>query len=592
MRRIPKESNRVERDDRTGSPQLSRNMPCAACKAAAKRPIALPMMFVVGLLWAGVCAGQSGGGTVSGKVVQEPGGQGIRKVVVELTAAEEGESGKEYRTATDASGTFRIEGVAPGKYLLEVLRSGYFPSKKSGQEWSVTVEAGKDSADLVYKMQAAGILSGKVVDAEGDPVAGVSVEAIRQGRPTQPVARAAGAGEPDAARGLSNDLGEYRIANLRPGQYEVRAEATPDIAPAPNPADKGRQKEKAVYTKTYFPGTMEKGQAGTVQVVSGATATANIGLLTNRAFRVNGTVSGVGTTQMAQIVLVSRGGTTLQENLDEGGKFEFQNVQPGTYEARVLIVSGVGEGQRPTMKVEMVRPPIVVDTADATGLDLVAEAGGTVKGRFHVDDDSQIDWTQMAVRLAPVPDGGSGAPNTAMEALEMAGATAEVDADGAFEIKDVPGGTYQLAVASKSEVYRDYYTKSITESGREVADTGFAVTGGAGLDIVVSAKGCSIDGTVVDKDGKPVGDAEVMAVPASGQRMRPDAYQAEKSNPHGMFTLRGMIPGKYVVLALDGVHDEMRSAEFFAKYGTVGEQVELSEGEKKTVGLKVVEGKE
>jgi hypothetical protein len=96
----------------------------------------------------------------------------------------------------------------------------------------------------------------------------------------------------------------------------------------------------------------------------------------------------------------------------------------------------------------------------------------------------------------------------------------------------------------------------------------------------------------VDKDGKPVGDAEVMAVPASGQRMRPDAYQAEKSNPHGMFTLRGMIPGKYVVLALDGVHDEMRSAEFFAKYGTVGEQVELSEGEKKTVGLKVVEGKE
>ena len=75
--------------------------------------------------------------------------------------------------------------------------------------------------------------------------------------------------------------------------------------------------------------------------------------------------------------------------------------------------------------------------------------------------------------------------------------------------------------------------------------------------------------------------------------MRPDAYQSEKSNAEGQFTLRGMIPGKYVVLALESSsHDDLRSPEFFAKYGALGEQVDLAEGEKKTVGLKVVEGKE
>lgn len=560
------------------------------------------VVCVASLLWAGVCAAQTAGaggttGSISGKVVQEAGGQGIRKVVVTLTSTEQGDSPSTYSTATDATGVFRFEGVEKGRYGVEIARTGYFPASdrsavSNGQGRFVDVPAGNEVSGLVYKMRAAGVIAGKVVDAEGDPVGNVNVEAIRQGGSSAAVIRTASAGEPDAGRGVTNDLGEYRIANLRPGQYQVRVEPTPDITPAPNPADKGRQKDKAVYTKTYFPGTMEEGQAGTVQVVSGGTATANVGLLTNRAYRVNGVVSGIGTSQMAQIVLVSRGGTTLQENLDEAGKFEFQNVQPGTYDARILIVSGVGEGQRPTMKVETVRPSIVVDGADVTGLDLVAETGGTVKGKFRVDDDSQIDWTQLAVKLEPLPETGGAPSGSVLDALQMAGGAGQVDPEGTFEIKDVPGGTYQLGVVSKSEIYRDYYTKSITESGREVADTGFAVTGGAGLDIVVSPKGCSIEGTVTDKDGKPLGDVDVVAVPAAGQLTRPDGYQAEKSNPQGMFTLRGMTPGKYVVVALEGAHDDLRSAEFFAKYGQAGEQVELNEGEKKTVGLKVVEGKE
>ena len=557
---------------------------------------------MVSLLLGGVCSGQTAGGagttgSVSGKVVQEPGGQGIRKVVVTLTSTERGDSPSAYSTATDATGVFRFEGVEKGRYAVEIVRTGYFPANdrsavSNGQGQWVDVLAGNEVSGLMLKMRAAGIIAGKVVDAEGDPVGNVNVEAVRQGGSSAAAIRAAGAGEADAGRSTTNDLGEYRIANLRPGQYQVRAEPTPDITPAPNPADKGRQKDRAVYTKTYFPGAMEEGQAGMVQVVSGGTASANIGLLSNRAYRVNGTVAGVSAAQMAQIVLVSRGGTALQENLDDAGKFEFQNVQPGTYEVRVLVVSGMGEGQRATMKVETVRTPVVVDGADVTGLDLVAETGGTVKGKFRVDDDSQIDWTQLTVRLEPLPEAGAAPPGTVLDALQMAGGTGEVDAEGAFEIKDVPGGTYQLAVAAKSEVYRDFYTKSITESGREVADTGFAVTGGAGLEVVVSPKGCSIDGTVTDKDGKPLADVDVVAVPATGQRTRPDGYQAEKSNPQGMFTLRGMNPGKYVVLALEGSHDDPKSAEFYAKYGQAGEPVELNEGEKKTVGLKVVEGKE
>jgi len=534
----------------------------------------------------GVCAGAAAGqggatGNVTGKVVQDPGGQGIRKVIVELTEGEEGEAGKEYRTATDAGGVFRFEGVEPGKYLVDVVRAGYFAAKKSGQEWTVTVEAGKEVSELVYKMQATGVISGKVMDGEGDPIAEALVEAVRAGH------TATSNEESELGRVQTNDLGEYRIANLKPGPYVVVVTPSPNSRPVPNPADKGRQKEQ-VFAKTYYPGTTEEGDAGPVTVPSGGTATANIALLANRAFKVSGMVSGVSGGQMTPFVLYSKGTGEYQTNLEDGGRFEFTNVQPGTYEGKVLLVGGV-EGGRPAMKLEVVRTPIVVTDADVTGLELVAEAGGAVKGKFRTDENATVDWTQWEVRLVPAEEPGkdSGSPEGSTLGNGMT-----VTEDGRFEIDDAPGGTYQLTVSVKSEIYRDYFVRFVMDSGRDVADTGFAVTGGATLEVVVSAKGATIEGTVVDADGKPMTNGEVIAVPASGQRMRPDEYQAEKTNTQGQYTLRGLTPGQYLVVALEGAHEDVRSSAFAAKYGPVAEPVELGEGEKKTVALKVADVKE
>ena len=559
-----------------------------------------------GLLMMGACAGSAAGqsgttGSVTGKVVQDPGGQGIRKVIVELVAGEGGEAGKEYRTATDASGVFRLEGVEGGNYSVELTRPGFFPEKKRAQEWTITLEAGQQLTDLTYKMQATGVISGRIVDADGDPLGNVGVRAIRHGKAAAMSLRRSQEvtviGEsmidgPLTNQAITNDLGEYRIANLQPGEYEVEAEPPVFIEPAPNPTDKGRQRDKVLFTKTYYPGAMEEGQAGFVQVVSGGTATANVTLLTNRAYRVGGMVSGGGGAQVEQIVLVSAGGTQLQENVEEGGKFEFQNVPPGTYEARVLLVTGVAEGRPPTMKVELVRTPIVVESADVTGLDLVPEAGGTAKGRFRAEDDAQIDWTQLQVRLEPAAEAAGSGARSPVDALGTQLDPVEVAADGTFEISNVPGGNYQVGISVKSEIYRDFYVKSVKESGREVVDTGFAVTGGAELEVVASAKGATIEGTVVDAEGKPATNAEVTALPAAGQKMRPDAYQVDRTNAQGQYMLRGMNPGQYVVVALEGAHEDVRSAVFATKYGVAGEAVELSEGEKKTMELKVVEAKE
>jgi hypothetical protein len=68
-----------------------------------------------------------------------------------------------------------------------------------------------------------------------------------------------------------------------------------------------------------------------------------------------------------------------------------------------------------------------------------------------------------------------------------------------------------------------------------VADTGFDVSSGTVLDVIISAKGAGIEGTVVDREGKTFAGASVVSVPSSGKNGRPDAYQPDRTDEKGHF---------------------------------------------------------
>jgi hypothetical protein len=108
---------------------------------------------------------------------------------------------------------------------------------------------------------------------------------------------------------------------------------------------------------------------------------------------------------------------------------------------------------------------------------------------------------------------------------------------------NVPGGSYQLVIAAQSDDLRDYYTKSVMHGGKDVVDSGFAVSGDVSLDVVVSAKGAMIEGNVVDSKGAPAAYSEVAVVPNSEQRARPDSYQQASTDERGHFLVQGMNPG-------------------------------------------------
>ena len=555
--------------------------------------------LILGILCASVCVGVCAGQTdtsqgaatapseaknlVQGKVIQEPGGQGIRKVKVGL-AGRSGQRAVQYEAITDETGTFKIEGVEPGQYIVQLERSGYGTDAKTNRDRTIKVIAGQDTKDLVFHMFVAGVISGKIVDSDGDPLQNVEVMAI---------AATGGATRRNSARsgrGATNDLGEYRIADLPPGKYIVHATPPRNQVPVTSPTQKNTAKERLVYVTTYFPGTLDEHQAAVVEVSAGGMAIANFGVRTSQAYRVSGAVTGLGGHAMAQLFLMGKNGQREQQQLGEGGRFEFPNVLAGTYRAYLILVSGFANGEAPAFKVQRISTPIEVNGSDVVGLQLQVDKGGDVSGKFRAEGNEKIEWKELSVSLLAVPGNEE---ETVDLGMEMPAGMAQVNEDGSFEIKDVPGADYQLAVMAHSEKFRDYYTKSVLLGGREVVDTGFAMSPGTVLDVVVSAKGAGIEGTVVDKEGKPVAEANVVTVPSSGKLGRPDAYQFGRSDENGHFVLRGMNPGEFVVLAFDEMQGDYRVPGFAKKYAGKGEKVELEEGGTKSMIVKLIteEGK-
>jgi len=486
-----------------------------------------------------------------------------------------------YSAVTDAEGKFGIDDVQPGQYYVVVEHPGFVQAGSGGRRISILVQAGSGKNDLILHMQPAAVITGKIVDLDGDPMRNVSVSAIGTG------SAGGGRNSHSSGNGATNDLGEFRISDLQAGRYKITA-SPPQGSHPPVLKENGGEKDPSIYLTTHYPGVLDEGQAVPLEIHAGTETRINLSLLTGRAYRVSGTVTGVpGKGGMTQIMLQARGSGGSQmapQELGEGGKFEFTNVLPGSYVARLITVTF--EGGQPAMQMLHLGQSIEVDNAHVEGLRLQPEVGGQVRGKFRLDTGEKFDWTQLTVALMSTEEDGVeiGWQQGGMGMPTVSG----VNIDGAFEMKSVPGGRYQLEVGARSDKLRDYITKSVSLDGRDVVDSGFSVLPDTNLDVVISAKGASIAGTIVDAKGQPVANATVVDVPSEEHRMRADLYQRDTTDENGHFNLRGLNPGKYTVLAFEELEEDVRQPGFLKSYGKRGESVELDEGTRKNVVLKVI----
>jgi hypothetical protein len=529
--------------------------------------------------------------TVQGQIIQQPGGQPIRKANVRLSGAAEGQGDEADLVAvTDADGYFKIEDAKPGTYRVHYDRSGYVDAEKRhhGNGMLLSLEAGQEIKDLLFHMEPAAVITGKVTDIDGDPAPLVSVAALP---PNFWQARDPSAG----GWGVTNDLGEYRISDLAPNRYTIVAEPSSRL-PRPRQSAKAAEKNGLVYVATYYPGTSERSHAVSLDMHAGDEVPVNITLGVAQPFHVRG--------QVTNLPVEARDGANIMlRPLDESfthqvspwpvdneGEFDISGVFPGSYS--VLLTSGSYRH----LSVMRGDQTVQVTSADVEGLRISPVPNGQISGRLRMDNGRKIDWSQTEVHLySTLQDKRwrGGAVDISMEALwwDDEPAHAEVSKDGSFEIKGVPPGTYRLSVGSLGKILDSSFVKAVKLGERDVTDSGFSVAGASySLDVVVGANGATVDGFVTDNKDRPASDVYVVIAPSVDGSQRRDMYDWRATDSRGHFSLKGLNPGEFLLFAVDEdpVETDRLDPEFVHTHESQGKAVRLKEGAHQSVELKLV----
>jgi protocatechuate 3,4-dioxygenase beta subunit len=522
--------------------------------------------------------------SIAGSVVKEPGSQPLKKVLVQVVAENQKEGGN-YTASTDADGRFHIENVVPGRYRIFIERTGFVGVNGHGLKSDTnvfTVRAGQSVEDLLFRMLPTAVISGRITDEDGDPMSGVRVVAQKK-KPGKSTRESVGTE-------ATNDLGEYRLAGLFAGQYWIVAMPPPDFRDyeKQEKSSAGEAPPDTRYVNTYYPGTYDAVQASAVTLKAGDEMPVNFTLVPARTYRVRGIITGVTPAQKPSVELISKAGDSYRANANEvgpDGQFEVRGVAPGSY---VVRASTPTESQSFTA-----RQDVSVVAADVDGVKLTPLPSFTLSGHLRIEGGAAADLTQYSANLrqAELPEDSG-----FFMSQEFFGTNAPVDRLGNFEWKSVTPGNYIVQVYGGDG--QGFFLKSVKLGGRNI-ESGFTAGGPATLDLLVSTKGGTVEGSVVEaavekdveKDGdrvQPVPNATVVIVPEEKFRKFPDRFGIGSTDQHGRFTIRGLAPGSYTLYAWQDLEEGVyRDPDFLKSQEANGTAVRVQEGSHQQVELKV-----
>jgi len=312
--------------------------------------------------------------------------------------------GSSQAITADDSGKFVFRNLAAGQYRLSATRDGYVAAEygqrgPGGSGVPITLAAQQQMKDARIEMSLTGVISGRVLNRFGEPVGNANVQALRytyqEGRRTLAPSQSI----------RTNDLGEYRLFWMTPGQYIISAQpvdtlavdpggtvfvqaqrgggggpalagalgaqlgvggvtritvggapppdfiGTAAVPPPPPPPPPGAVRDDSNLTlPVYYPGTTDVTTATPVDLRSGATVGGiNFTVVEARPARIRGQVMNAGRPAAgAQVSIFQRGNTsgtlTVRSNpVSDTGTFEFRNLAPGSYEI-IATLNAPGPG--------------------------------------------------------------------------------------------------------------------------------------------------------------------------------------------------------------------------------------------------------
>lgn len=522
---------------------------------------------------------------IEGTVAIDPTGEPVKKALIELIA--EGQaSGGDYTTVSSVDGSFRIEDILPGRYRLFAERTGYLEVDKHrarSEGRVLTLSEGQEIKSLAIRLEAAAVVRGRVTDEDGDALANAQVSVLRQ-MFSGPHSRLEQIGSE-----RTNDLGEYRVAGLAPGNYFVSVNPPPDLKSLienSGSAPPARSPDKATtsYQTTYYPGTQDRSEAAPIQLHPGDEFPVNFSLTPAPTLSIRGSVVNLPPRSSAVIMLQSRDFNMVLNGAEmhKDGSFEIHDVSPGMY----TVVASVENGPMPMMA----RQSLKISGGSVDGLRLSPQPGGSIRGHLHLESKGNLnrfDPTQIFLALHSVD--GDDTTLTTFGMGDGFSQIAHVLADGGFEWKNVPPGTFYLQLVGGGPS-SDWYLKSVLASGRDVTDAGLTIDGGSVmLEVTASNSGAVVEGTAADSKGGAVANATIIAVPEAKFRQREDRFFKTVTDQSGRFLFRALPPGEYTLFAAEDMDgDSYYNPEFLKSHEEQGTTLRVAEAERRSVQLKTI----
>ena len=481
--------------------------------------------------------------------------------------------------STDSEGRYEFTELPARQFTLTAQRGGYlqlrYGQRRPNEQGKVIdLREGQVLEGIDFAMPRMAVVSGRITDELGDPIAGVWVAAMRQ---TWFQNRRQMGSPPGAPLATTDEDGEYRITGLVPGTYVVFSKTMEKWAVE----DNGREGTMS-YAPTYFPGVADLSQAVRVTVTSGQEArNTDFSVVPARAATIAGKALDSQGRPMRNVTLAMQfpgccGGGIVGSGgngaVAPDGSFTITGVPPGTYN-----LQAAGAGETAIM-------PLVVNGVDIDGVALTTSAGWEVRGSIVTDTGPPAGLRRSQVTIAPIRLVTSG--------LGMQGAPVQrqaVNDDWTFSVSNVVGPARLRvtlpdgwALEALLQGDRDLVSRVIDmKSGDTMTDVRVLITDQVG----------TVTGQLVDAKKVPLPDGTVLLFPANPASWFEGSphVRAVRPDQQGRYRIPNVLPGEYLAAALDYVEEGIwNDPEYLESVRRFAQRVNVAGSGTHTLSLSLV----
>jgi len=418
----------------------------------------------------------------------------------------------QFTADTRDDGAFFYRNLPPGRYVIEAARGGYIPNRFGKQEDPYTaptheLTSGQTLSGIRITLTPGAVIYGRLVDDRGDLVPGATIQAFKttfkDGLREQTLVQTA----------TTNDLGEYRLFMLYPGEYFVSAmEAPPSLRPF------SRERE---VIPLYAPGTIDPKEAQVIDLHVGELhGGVDFLAFPTRTRKIVGAIQGNAGEPTGMVLSPRNGVDVVRKTVDpDTGAFQFDDVVPGSY----LLV-----GRTPSSRAVI---PLDVRNADVLNARIALGPGSRIPMHVRIEghspgDDPELEKLYFTINPDPAIPG-------------LASDTYSPFANGTFAA-ELLDRDYRLEIARTE----DYYVKTMTLNGVDVLNRGLHVTGSsdAPLEVVVAKDFGSVQGQVQGSE-----NLTVVLVPDIARRAQRGLYKSKQVSVPAGFHFEKVPPGDYKV---------------------------------------------